>query len=739
MALGDELNTFNSLVPGLRLATTPARVCTASGAVHQNNVNLARTDGITRSEQFYKWQLVHGLVQSGLIDAELIGTELSVPRGSKGSSSLYIDVVLFSDSSWASIYDELIGGKASTRSWDDLLALIVGCGEIKDDPADDPEVTIARQLVPALNSVGVPYALGFYYNAGHLVLMSRTLDSGGASLDRLDPVKQGTGTGVRALTPAVPDTYSLFPSIDLIVSRGQGTGAATRSGRRIGDLDITSSRSQGVVKAALESIIRTLDQVSMGSEVGYRVVVETLAAKIHDEKRSRDTGVPLDFYVDSSERITGKTITKDVRPFKDRMAALHADAQAAYPGILSSSSISFSNPAHLRIVTEVVQGFQDISFLNSTVSDLYQVVFYNFAAPLSKAQQAQFVTPLQIIDFMVRLVGPRRGEDVCDPTMGIADFLAETFRYRAGMLQADKAGGTVTGGLALGEDDRLFGVDNDANMRMLAALNMLLNGDGKAHLIHEPDTGSLDHKIVLSAATNTVQTYQLDPDDHARGNWDVDPSSGFNLLHFDVVLTNPPFGDQRALKLNDPAQGTQNKALAKLYEISTNVGGNQIDRGLLFLENAVRILKEGGRFAIILSTSLAGVKEYEQARSWLLESVRVVAVFDLPENIFAETGVPTTIICGYKPNAKRLRELQALPYEVYTRRIQRVGFFKATRKRTALLLPKYLIDPTTGVVAHEANTGAPMLDQEFDDVVDDFDSWVKTQEPELQAAFRRGP
>ena len=63
----------------------------------------------------------------------------------------------------------------------------------------------------------------------------------------------------------------------------------------------------------------------------------------------------------------------------------------------------------------------------------------------------------------------------------------------------------------------------------------------------------------------------------------------------------------------------------------------------------MRSIKDGGRFGIIISNSIASNKNFEFVREWLLEKVRLVALFDLPSNIFAETGVNTTIIIGYKP------------------------------------------------------------------------------------------
>lgn len=725
MSLATELEAFRvaAAAAGMTLASTPARVCGATRAEYRTGVSLARADG-SPSEQFFKWQLVSAIIRAGLVPADSIGCELSVPRGSRGSSALFVDVAIFSDPSWAGVYDAIKAGTPGV-SWDDLFALLVACGEIKDDPRDDIERTLARQLIPALNAVSVGYALGFYFNAGHLVLLARSTDLGGVSILRLDPAVQGPSGSVTArLNPYVPDPYLAFPSLATIQSRAASLGGVSRAGRTVNDLDVMSSRNQRPVETALDRINRVLDSTSLRAETGYRIVIETLAAKVFDEKRSATGGTgPLDFYVDPGETLApAGGITGAARTFRDRLQRLHAAAQPSYPSILHNSAINWNSPSHVRVVAEVVAGFQDMSFVRSSSSDLYQVVFYNFAGPLSKIAQAQFMTPLRVIEFMVGIANPKAGETVLDPTMGIADFLAVTF------TSLRNAGQPV-------QDTDLYGVDNDSSMLMLAALNMLLNGDGGAHLYYVPDTGSLDHKLVVEAATGTTVAKRLDPAANANGAWAFASGSGFILRTFDVVLTNPPFGEGRALRLNDPTQGAVNREIASMHDTHRAMGGLQIDKGILFLENACHVMSTPGRFGIILSTALASVAEYERARAWLRSQVRVVATFDLPKDTFAETGVPTTLVFGYRCRPERLRELQAAPYQVFSRTISRVGFVKVTRNRNTLLVPKFLVDPRTGRVQHHPLTGEPLIDEEFTETVDEFRAWARTQEPELQALF----
>ena len=41
-----------------------------------------------------------------------------------------------------------------------------------------------------------------------------------------------------------------------------------------------------------------------------------------------------------------------------------------------------------------------------------------------------------------------------------------------------------------------------------------------------------------------------------------------------------------------------------------------MDMGAIFLENAYKLLEEGGRMGIVLSNSIASIKEWENVRSY---------------------------------------------------------------------------------------------------------------------------
>lgn len=48
--------------------------------------------------------------------------------------------------------------------------------------------------------------------------------------------------------------------------------------------------------------------------------------------------------------------------------------------------------------------------------------------------------------------------------------------------------------------------------------------------------------------------------------------------------------------------------------------------------------------------------------------MRIVALFDLPEGVFADTNVNTTLLVAYKPTENDLIKLKNENYEVFTKK-----------------------------------------------------------------------
>lgn len=203
-------------------------------------------------------------------------------------------------------------------------------------------------------------------------------------------------------------------------------------------------------------------------------------------------------------------------------------------------------------------------------------------------------------------------------------------------------------------------------------------------------------------------------------------------MQFDVVLTNPPFGEDRAYR----PQNEQERRIIEMYETwNLSGGGDSIDLGVVFLENAYQILKPEGRLGIVLSNSIASINGWQKVREWLMERMRIVALFDLPANVFAETGVNTTLIVAYKPKSSAaLKKLVESDYSVFVRDIQSVGYEKRTSKRNVYFKPVYRINEASFLVMTDSE-GNPLLKEDFTGTIADFRQWALAQEETLQRLF----
>lgn len=664
------------------------------------------------NEEYYKWQFIFGLIDSGLYIKDYIGTEVSFPKGNKNAAPLRVDACVFDSPEWLVRYNKWKADRNDKDSLEFLRHHCIFVVEFKRGK-DKLEDVFSTQLRPAMKEPDANFVLGSIYDMGRLYLFQRKSDG---SMVRYDETKNKGAGGVQNLSLELTDSYLFIPDFDELSMKVNKPASIDRSNRSIWDLDIVTSRSSVQVKDALNRILRALDEYNLVNQRGYEILIQTLALKIFDEKRNqRNKNVPLEFYVKDDE-VEFRDLNEGVtEAFVDRMKSIYSDAEEHYQGILKNSAIDWNREPHVRVVQSIIQNFQDYSLVRSHQSDLYQLVFYNFAQPFQKGDKGQFLTPIPLIEFLVRMVNPRGNEKLCDPCVGIGDFLSSAY-----VMSSPKM-----------DDENMWGVDSDDNMIALAQLNMLLNGDGNASLLKAKDKGSILYKVAKSGAL-----VSLIPDLHRGGNWD-NWKDETKLMKFDVVLTNPPFGKGRPYQIETP----HDRKVIEMYETwgiyggkSTNSSPQGIDQGVVFLENAYRILGDEGRFGIVVSNSIASTDEWRPIREWLAAKMRIVALIDLPPDVFAETGVNTTLIVAYKPKKSDMRAILESNYSIFTKEISKVGYEKRTYKRNVVFVPIYRIDPSTYEVVIDEN-GAPMLEEEFTQVNAEFRDWARRQEEALQRLF----
>ncbi|MBQ9608947.1 MAG: N-6 DNA methylase [Lachnospiraceae bacterium] len=663
------------------------------------------------NEEYYKWQFIYSLVQSELIPSrDYIGAEIYFPKGNIHSQPIKIDSVIFSDIKWLDYYRKYRNDPSDVDSLLKVRELAVGMIEYKRNDKTIEQV-FSSQIRASIKESESPFVLGIYYDTGRLFLFKKI----GDEITRFDnslsfPNSQKI---LERYQLEITDPYYTIPSLDNIKKILNKNGKTDRSQLRIEDLDIVYSIQDDNMRNALKSIMVVLESVSLGNEEGYMILIQMIAMKIYDEKQRLDHGGFLRFYINDDEIYQSDLNNENVQKFIERMAGLYNEAKIYYSNILGENKVNWKQAKHVKIVNEIVMRFQDYSFVRSSNNDLYQLIFYNFATEFQKVEKAQFLTPLPIIDFIVRIVNPKDGETICDPCCGIADFLSKSY---------------VIADMKLG-DCKLYGFDNYYPMTVLAQLNMLLNGDGNAVIKCFPEYGTINQKYTID---NRI--IKLDSKIHSKGNWDkwYDETE---LMKYDVILTNPPFGKNRSLDLSKK-DDVEVAKLYELYDIYTKTNPKAgLDKGVVFLENAVRQIKEGkGRFAIVLSNAIMSNNTWQFVREWLMKNIRIVALFDLPENVFAETGVNTSILVGYKPTKNRLSELINDDYSVFTRDIENVGYKKKTINRTIIFDNDYALDPDTFETITN-DMGESVLNEDFSKIIVEFKEWCLSQETEVKELF----
>lgn len=670
--------------------------------------DLYKKDG-SHNEQYYKWQFLYCFVSAGLCSKDFIGVEVSFPKGNKNSASIKLDAAIFDNKDWFEHYSALHTKKDDSK-WDELnwLKEHLICGiEFKKEGSKDIKGVFNSQLKAYMNESSKETVFGILYDEGRLYLFKGI----GKQYLRLSDEFNIENKGKIDATYDVPDPYVNLLSFDGMLKYNSIASQLTDySGRHLIDLGIISKTDSRKLNDALYQILHTMDKCGLVNQKGYNILIQLLALKIYDEKHNDGD---LKFYINPDEMNYTALTDDGIQDFLNRLEKLREDAKTAYIKILSENYFNNANANQVKVAIQIVKQFQNYSFTHSERNNLYQLVFYKFASQFSKADNAQFITPLQIIDFIVDIVNPKHNESIIDPTVGIADFLSVSYVKSDGKL----------------DDTNVYGMDIDEDMVKLATLNMLLNGDGNATIEAKSDgLGS-----ILSKFGDDGKILELVPKTESRphnynGNWDkrVD---GKKLKKFDIVLTNPPFGEARSWIPADSEKG-----IAECYELWNKYKQTKIDMGVIFLENAVRVLKENGRMAIVLSNSIASIDAHSEARKWLCENMRIVAIVDLPPNIFAEAGVSPTIIFAYKPPKKELEKLLKSNYQVFSREIKKVGYEVKTKNKVKYFETQYKINSVT--FEKEINTdGTAMLDEEFTETVKKFKVWCNTQEDSLKKLF----
>ena len=226
----------------------------------------------------------------------------------------------------------------------------------------------------------------------------------------------------------------------------------------------------------------------------------------------------------------------------------------------------------------------------------------------TRSGAGQYFTPRSLIDGIVDCMQPKPGEVVCDPACGTGGFLLSAYQYLAspGRYQLDKDEKRHL------KYEALRGVELVDNVSRLCAMNLFLHG-----------VGPTDDEIEPPIKT----------DDSLRN----EPSE-----HFDLVLTNPPFGKKSSFTVvNEAGEQSKQSQTYNRPDFWTTSSNKQLN----FVQHVRSLLRIHGRAAVVVPDNVlfeggAG----ETVRRKLLQECDVHTLLRLPTGIFYAQGVKANVL-----------------------------------------------------------------------------------------------
>jgi type I restriction enzyme M protein len=663
------------------------------------------------SEEYIRTRFVYALVNSGYFPREVLCIEFHIPKGNNGKA-LKPDLVAFKNKDWLSVYEDAKANKNFKKLRQNYLVIF----ETKKNNKS-LDSAIENQLRPALaENESKERVFGVYFDDKTDVLIFKKI--GNSPLRRFNEEIELSGSGIINLNYDKRDILIEFPKYIEFENNNASISDVKK---------LTTDALDAIDEEAFVDFLAELKRIAdkEGTKHSEReLIVEFLTLKVFDEKRSKRDKINLKFYIEAKEKRKDGLAEKS---FRERIDRLYKDARREYKNVLSAPYFSYdktfrpSNSNEERFLIALVESLQKRAILKAKNESFNQIIFNNFGDEKQKADKGQFFTPIPVVKSIIQMLNPIKNEELCDPCCGICDFPVMAFRH-AHRKDEDYPPNA----------SNYFGFDIENNNLKLAELNLVLNGDGGAVLKH---MNSISQKLLDNGDIFKVGDFI--EENYDTTTWSHKDDSEKELKKFKIIATNPPFGKGRDLKTGKEAKWDVPQETIELYETykvkpTPNSKGqislpNSMDMGVIFLENAYKLLEDGGRMGIVLSNSIASISEWENVRRWFVEKMRIVGLFDLPANTFGETGVATTVIIAYKPKSNEKHLLES-DYDIFIKEVENIGYEVKTVKRTITFKPQFIIN-------EESFEKTSKLDEDFSIMQEEFKEFLKRQEIEIKDAF----
>jgi len=332
-------------------------------------------------------------------------------------------------------------------------------------------------------------------------------------------------------------------------------------------------------------------------------IMRLLFCKIYDEKNSVNV-------VEFSNRPNESRSL-----FQSRIDGLFEKVKKNYTDIFEPNERIEIKSGELSLI---VSKLEDYSILNAD-RDVIGDAFEELIGTAFRGGEGQFFTPRNVVQMMIDVLSPQKGEKVIDPACGSGGFLAYTLRH----FLSNKHNSFY-----------IAGIDKDAFLAKIAKIYLSLIGDDEFH-IHCENSLEVPNK------------------------WSKNAQKNIQLGNFDVVLTNPPFGAKIPV-IGQKLLGQYQ--LGHVWEngdkwIRTNKLLDKQPPQVLFIERCLHLLRDGGRMGIVLPEGIFGNPSDRYIWEYISGIASVIGVVSLPQETFQPSTHTKTSVLFLKKTQKRPRSI----------------------------------------------------------------------------------
>ena len=458
-----------------------------------------------------------------------------------------------------------------------------------------------------------------------------------------------------------------------------------------------------------KSIIQGLEELVLADsgKDEFNEIFKLIFAKIWDEKQADE--FRKDKTVEFGQVVNSKTGIPDPDLTYDRINGLFQKACEEWPGIFRAGEDIELAKRHLQVCVGRIEGVRLMGSNLRVMDDAFEYLLPTEA----KKKKGQFFTPRHVVEMCVRMLNPTRTEFVMDPSCGSGGFLLHAMEWCYPATNNEQREMRKHKYAA----KYLWGIDFEQRAAKTSRALMLIAGDGHTN-IFGPDVSSLDPRTWYENASGHAlmhglrqakltarkipEVETLKDEDKA---WEY-----FDELKFDVILANPPFAGEM-----------KDRNMLARYELAKpalkRAGDDKApkeERDVLFIERILKMLKPGGRAAIVLPQGKFNNSSLAFIREWILKKARLLAVVGLHPNSFKpHTGTKTSVLFVQKYTPEQLAQIAQVHDQV------------------AGACPDYEADITALLATHVAATDVPddAIPEAVADLIAENFGELETDEP----------